>query len=170
MYEGVIGDMPTVEVNGINMYYEIHGRGEPILLIMGMGADLTMWGDIIYKLAEKYQVIAFDNRGAGRTDKPDIPYTIEIMAGDTVGLMNRLRIARAHFLGASMGSCIAQTVAANYPERVKGLILHVAFARVARGFFRDIFSRIWPIILRMPGVKEKLGKYPPTSKSLLKQT
>jgi pimeloyl-ACP methyl ester carboxylesterase len=161
---------PIIKVNDINMYYEIHGQGEPLLLIMGMGADLTMWGDSVYKLAEKYQVIAFDNRGAGRTDKPDIPYSIEMMADDTVELMDRLNIDRARFLGASMGSCIAQMVAANYPERVNGLILHVAFARVARGFFRDIFSMIWPLILRMPGIKEKLGTYPPTSRSLLRQT
>ncbi len=95
--------MPTIKVNDINMYYEIHGQGEPLLLIMGMGADLTMWGDSVYRFAKKYQVITFDNRGAGRTDKPDIPYSIEMMADDTVGLMDRLNIERAHFLGLLWG-------------------------------------------------------------------
>jgi len=164
--------MPTIKVNDINMYYEIHGQGEPLLLIMGMGADLTVWGDSIHKFAEKYRVIAFDNRGSGRTDKPDIPYSIEMMADDTIGLMDRLDIKRVHIIGASMGSLIAQRIAAYYPERVQSLILYVAFARVAHGFFQDIFTTLWPVILRVPGVKQKmcLCKHLPTDRSLLRQT
>jgi len=164
--------MPTIKVNDINMYYEIHGQGEPLLLIMGMGADLSVWGDNIQWLAEKYQVIAFDNRGAGRTDKPDIPYSIEMMAEDTIGLMDWLNIKRAHIIGASMGSLIAQRIAAYHSERVKSLILYVSFARIARGFLQNIFSMLWPVVLKMPGVKEKmcLCKYLPTDRSLLRQT
>jgi pimeloyl-ACP methyl ester carboxylesterase len=164
--------MPIIKVNDINMYYEIHGEGEPLLLIMGMGADLSVWGDNIQRLAEKYQVIAFDNRGAGRTDKPDIPYSIEMMAEDTIGLMDWLNIKRAHIIGASMGSLIAQRIAAYHPERIKSLILYVSFARIARGFLQNIFSMLWPVVLKMPGVKEKmcLCKYLPTDRSLLRQT
>ena len=164
--------MPTIKINDINMYYEIHGQGEPLLLVMGMGADLTVWGDSIQKFAEKYQVIAFDNRGAGRTNKPDIPYSIEMMADDTIGLMDKLDIKRVHIMGASMGSLIAQMIAANHPERVQSLVLYVAFARVSHGFFQNIFSMLWPVILKMPGVKQKmcLCKYLPTDRSLLRQT
>lgn len=164
--------MPTIKIKDINMYYETFGQGEPLLLIMGTGADLSVWGDRIQRLAEKYWVIAFDNRGAGRTDKPDIPYSIGMMADDTIGLMEWLDIKKAHIIGASMGSLIAQTIAANHPEKVRSLVLYVAFARLAHGLFQDTFSVLWPLILRIPGVKEKmcLCKYLPTNRSILRQT
>jgi 3-oxoadipate enol-lactonase len=78
--------MPRIRVNDICMYYEIHGDGEPLLIIWGIGGEIP---SLPAELAEKaqgiYRVIAFDNRGSGRTDKPDAPYSIEQMAGDTVG-------------------------------------------------------------------------------------
>ena len=80
-------------------------------------------------LDKNYKLILFDNRGTGRTDKPDEPYSIEMMAEDTIGLMDTLNIERAHILGISMGSRIALVIAAKYPERVKSLILNVAAAR-----------------------------------------
>ena len=95
--------MPYVKVNDIHMYYEIHGDGEPLLLIVGLATDISEWDGIIHWLAKKYQVLAFDNRGAGRTDKPDTHYSIEMMADDTVGLMQTLGMEQAHILGISMG-------------------------------------------------------------------
>src|SRR2546430_16089333 len=77
--------MLYVRVNDIQMYYEMHGDGEPLVVILGLGTDVSEWDGIIRWLAEKYKVLAFDNRGAGRTDKPDIPYSIEMMADDTAG-------------------------------------------------------------------------------------
>ncbi|MCX5991565.1 MAG: alpha/beta hydrolase [Chloroflexi bacterium] len=115
--------MPTVKVGDINMYYEVHGKGEPLLLIMGLGTDLTGWMFQIPEFSKKYQVIAFDNRGVGRTDAPDEPYSIKMMADDTVWLMDALGINRAHILGLSMGGMIAQELAIKYPERVKSLVL-----------------------------------------------
>ena len=76
----------TVKVNGIDIYYEIHGSGEPVLLIEGLGYSSWMWYKQIPALSRKYQVVLFDNRGAGNTDKPDSEYTIEIMADDAAGL------------------------------------------------------------------------------------
>ena len=67
--------MLYVRVNDIQMYYEMHGDGEPLVVILGLGTDVSEWDGIIRWLAEKYKVLAFDNRGAGRTDKPDIPYS-----------------------------------------------------------------------------------------------
>ena len=72
--------MPYLKVNDIQMYYEICGDGEPLVLIVGLGTDISEWDGIIRWLAEKYQVLAFDNRGGGRTDKPNIAYSIEMMA------------------------------------------------------------------------------------------
>src|SRR5256885_9846397 len=79
--------MPYVRVNDIQVYYELQGDGEPLVVILGLGTDVSEWDGIIRWLAEKYKVLAFDNRGAGRTDKPDIPYSIEMMADDTAGLV-----------------------------------------------------------------------------------
>ncbi|MCK4963645.1 MAG: alpha/beta fold hydrolase, partial [Dehalococcoidia bacterium] len=115
--------MPTTKVGDINMYYEVHGEGEPLLLIMGLGSDLTSWIFQIPEFSKKYQVIAFDNRGVGRTDAPDVPYSTAMMADDTTGLLDALGIEKAHVLGLSMGGFIAQELAVKYPQRVKSLVL-----------------------------------------------
>ena len=104
--------MPYVKVNDIQMYYEIHGEGEPLVLILGLGTDISEWGGIIHWLAEKFQVLAFDNRGVGRTDKPDIAYTIEMMADDTAGLMQALGIQQAYIVGISLGGRICAGIVA----------------------------------------------------------
>ena len=82
--------MPTVKVNDINMYYEIHGEGEPLIFVQGMGLEISSVVPFTAEFAKKYRVIAFDNRGVGRTDKPNESYSIEMMAEDTVGLMDAL--------------------------------------------------------------------------------
>ncbi|MDR9458607.1 MAG: alpha/beta hydrolase [Dehalococcoidia bacterium] len=115
--------MPTVKVGDINIYYEVHGDGEPLLLIMGLGSDMTSWIFQIPEFSRKYQVIAFDNRGVGRSDAPDVPYSTAMMAGDTAGLLDALGVERAHIMGLSMGGMIAQELALRYPKRVKSLIL-----------------------------------------------
>jgi len=120
--------MPTVRVGDINIYYEDHGRGEPILLIAGWGTDLSCWQFQIPEFSAKYRVIAFDNRGAGRTDAPDKPYSMRMMADDAVALLDALGIGKAHILGMSMGGSIAQEIAIGYPERIRGLILAAATA------------------------------------------
>jgi len=115
--------LPQARVGEIKMYYEVYGEGEPLLLIMGLGSDLTGWIFQTPELSQKYRVVAFDNRGAGRTDAPDVPYTIRMMADDTVGLMDVLGIDKAHVLGISMGGYIAQEMAIKYPRRARSLIL-----------------------------------------------
>ncbi|MHB1420650.1 MAG: alpha/beta fold hydrolase [Bacillota bacterium] len=116
--------MPKVRVNDINMYYEEHGQGFPLVMIMGLGASGDQWGPkIIKSLADNFRLIVFDNRGAGKTDKPEIDYSIKMFAADTVGLMDALNIDQANIMGASMGGLIAQTIALTYPERVNKLIL-----------------------------------------------
>ncbi len=116
--------MPKVKVNDINMYYEIHGEGFPFLMIRGLSSDVYRWPlSLVKEISKHLKVVLFDNRGAGRTDKPDIEYSIKMMANDTVGLMNHLNIEDAHILGYSMGGSIAQEIVLNYPEKVKKLIL-----------------------------------------------
>jgi 3-oxoadipate enol-lactonase len=115
--------MPKIKVQEIDLYYEVHGEGDPLMMIRGLGSNADHWYAQVPAFSKKFRVIIFDNRGVGRSDKPDIPYTIQMMAQDTVGLMNGLNIPRAHILGISMGGMIAQEIAIRYPEKVHGLVL-----------------------------------------------
>ena len=115
--------MPTAQLRDILVHYEEAGSGDPLVLIMGLGGDLQGWALQVPELAKHFRVITFDNRGAGRTNAPDRPYSITGMARDTVALMDHLGIAKAHFLGFSMGGYIAQELALAHPDRVDRLIL-----------------------------------------------
>ena len=117
-------DLPKVKINDINMYYEIHGEGFPLVMILGFIENIFWWHpNLINKLSEKFKVILFDNRGAGRTDKPRNDYSIKMFTNDTVGLMDALKIEKAHIFGHSMGGKIAIELVLNYPEKVGKLIL-----------------------------------------------
>jgi 3-oxoadipate enol-lactonase len=122
--------MPTKRINGIDVYYETHGEGKPLMLIAGLGSGVSLFAKSIPIFSKYRQVIAFDNRGAGRTDKPDFPYTIEMMTDDAAGLLTALDIERADVLGVSMGGRIAMDLATRYPEMVRSLILVSTTARV----------------------------------------
>ena len=115
--------MATVKVGDISIYYEIHGQGEALVLIMGYGGNSEGWFHQIPGLSREYRVVAFDNRGTGRSDKPDVPYTMQMLAQDIAGLIEALDINAAHIYGVSMGGMIAQEFALRYPERVISLIL-----------------------------------------------
>lgn len=115
--------MPQIHANGINLHYEIQGSGEPLVLIAGIGYDAWMWHKMAPGLAEHFQVITFDNRGAGLSDKPTGAYTAQLLAADTAGLMDALGLPKAHIMGHSMGGFIAQALVLDHPERVDRLIL-----------------------------------------------
>jgi pimeloyl-ACP methyl ester carboxylesterase len=115
--------MPIVNINNCDIYYEIHGQGDPLVLIMGLRRNVEWWYRQIPALAQHFQVIAFDNRGAGRSDKPVMEYSIRFFADDTAGLMEAFEIQDAFVLGISMGGYIAQELALNYPEKVRRLVL-----------------------------------------------
>lgn len=134
--------MPVIQVRDIQMYYEIHGSGKPLVLIGGLASDLSELDGITRWFAQRYQVIVFDNRGVGRTEKPDIPYSIEMMAEDTEELLKALAIERASILGISMGGRIALALALRHPERVEKLILVSTSARVER-----TRRRAWRLLL-----------------------
>jgi pimeloyl-ACP methyl ester carboxylesterase len=115
--------MPFAHTNGINLYYELHGNGAPLVLIPGLGYDGWMWHRMIPGLAEHFQVISLDNRGSGQSDKPIGPYTAPMLAADVVGLLDTFDLPKAHVMGHSMGGFIAQALAIDYPDRVNKLIL-----------------------------------------------
>jgi pimeloyl-ACP methyl ester carboxylesterase len=111
------------------MFYIEAGAGDPLVLVMGFGGDHLAWGLQIPAFAANYRVIAFDNRGVGQSDAPDVPYSTAMMADDTMGLMDALGIDRAHVCGVSMGGMIAQEIALRHPARVRTLQLHATLAR-----------------------------------------
>ena len=115
--------MPKIQANNITIEYEIHGSGEPLLLIAGLGYDRWMWHKMIPGLAEHFQVIAFDNRGVGGTDAPPGPYSAQLLADDAAGLLQALGVTKTAVFGHSMGGFIAQAFALSYPEMVSKLIL-----------------------------------------------
>lgn len=121
--------MPKVRANGIDLFYEESGSGEPLLLIIGFGGDHQAWAFQVPAFAERYRVITFDNRGSGQSSVPDATYTTRMMADDAVGVLDALEIERAHVLGVSMGGMIAQEIALNHSRRVKSLQLHCTYAR-----------------------------------------
>ena len=124
--------MPKARIKDIEMYYEVHGTGTPLVHIGGLAGDARAWARQIEHLSKHYQVICFDNRGTGRTSCPDMPYSTKLFAEDTVGLMDALGIDRAHIYGISMGGCIVQEIAINHPRRVLSLIINCSFAKFDR--------------------------------------
>jgi len=136
--------MPIANVNGININYKVQGQGEPLIMIMGAGSAQSGWRFQTGLFKKYFRTITFDNRGVGKSDKPAGPYTMRMMADDTIGLMDHLGIEKAHVLGGSMGGMIAQELAINYPERVDKLVLAGTFARrdETSGFSSEINKAI----------------------------
>ena len=124
--------MPTVTTNGIQMYYEERGSGEPVICIMGVTAPGGVWEAHAAEWSKHFRCILGDNRGVGLTDKPAGPYTTAQMADDYAGLMDALGIKSARVAGCSLGSVIAQQLALRHPEKVKSLILMCTWARQDR--------------------------------------
>jgi pimeloyl-ACP methyl ester carboxylesterase len=115
--------MPKVQSNGIGIFYETFGAGEPLLLITGTGGDSRYWMPLVESGQNRYQCLLPYNRGTGLSDWPVPPYTVPQMADDMVGLLDALDIPRAHIAGHSLGSAIGQELAIRYPHRVHTLLL-----------------------------------------------
>ncbi len=158
--------MPTIQVNDIHVYYETHGEGKPLVLINGLGSDLSEINRLTRWFAQKYRVLVFDNRGAGRTDKPDKPYSIEMMAEDTAQLLNALGIEQTSVLGISMGGRIALALALRHPERVERLILVSTSAKVSNSRKRRRWLRLLSLLSSSPIFQ---SKYPQPRYAFLRQ-
>jgi 3-oxoadipate enol-lactonase len=134
----------TVGANGQELYYEIHGEGPPLILIMGIGYDATLWTLAqVPTLSQTFQVVIFDNRDAGRSSQATSDYTIADMADDTAGLMDALGITKAHVCGLSMGGMIAMEFALRHPGRLDRLILSGTPGAPARTAFHPITTWNW---------------------------
>ncbi len=110
------------KVNDITMYYEVHGTGEPLIVLHGAGDSIETMKHGIVALSKHYRVIAVDTRGHGRTTDSDQPFSNELFAKDIIELMTLLEIDRAHILGLSDGGVTGLTIAINYPDRINKLV------------------------------------------------
>src|ERR1044071_5262895 len=106
-----------VKVDDVNLYYELYGEGDPLVLVAGTGISLAPWRVFqVPEFSKHYQVLIYDHRGLGRSDKPDVPYSTRGFAQDCAALMDALEIKRAHIMGHSMGGRVAQWIALDRSE------------------------------------------------------
>jgi 3-oxoadipate enol-lactonase len=125
--------MPKIRTNGIELFYEESGTGEPLLLIAGFACDHTNWRKLVPLLAPTSRLITFDNRGVGQSSSPETPYSIRLLAGDTIALLDAIGLDSVHLAGHSMGGQIALELALAGPGRLKSLILLSSCAKMEDG-------------------------------------
>jgi 3-oxoadipate enol-lactonase len=117
--------MPRIQANGIDIHYRFDGpENAPVLLLSNsLGTRLEMWHPQIQALTQRYRVLRYDSRGHGRSDAPEGPYTIELLADDALGLLDALGLERVHFCGLSKGGMVGQMLGARHGERLRSLTL-----------------------------------------------
>jgi pimeloyl-ACP methyl ester carboxylesterase len=161
--------MPYASANGMNLYYEIHGDGYPVILIGGLGSQIESWATQVPIYSKHFKVVVFDNRGAGRSEKPEGMYTTEVMADDTAALMDALGLETAHIVGKSMGGMIGQWLAIKYPGKVRKLVMGCSSAsrdevgNVILRMGREIASKVgmravWIMALYLGYTREYIEK------------
>jgi len=121
--------MPTVQANGIDVYYEVQGEGEPLVLIPYLAADQACYAFQVAEYAKHFTCFTVDLRGAGLSGKPEGAYTTELLADDVAAFMQAAGVDRAHVSGLSLGAATGMWLAGKHPERVASLSLHSAWDR-----------------------------------------
>ena len=140
--------MPAVALlTGVSLFYDERGSGEPVLLIMGTGADHTLWDATAKVFAERHRVITYDQRGTGSSDHPPDPetYTARVLADDAAALLDALGVATAHVAGLSLGSAVAQELAINHPQKIRSLQLHCTWGKTDEWLDRLFQSMAYPL-------------------------
>ncbi|ADH88892.1 alpha/beta hydrolase fold protein [Ancylobacter novellus DSM 506] len=116
--------MPLMTASdGCRVHYEVRGQGEPVVLIPGLGGDGRFWEPVADRLEGQFRLLLVDHRGAGRSDRPDSPYTIEAIAGDVLAIVDAEGCSRAHLVGHSTGGTVVQTLAPDAPARIGSVVV-----------------------------------------------
>ncbi|MGH3257481.1 MAG: alpha/beta fold hydrolase [Streptosporangiaceae bacterium] len=136
--------MPTVQANGIEINYEVHGHGEPMVLIPYLAADQACYAFQVGEYEKHYTCYCVDLRGAGLSSKPEGVYSTELFAEDVAAFMAAVGIDRAHVFGVSLGASAGTWLAARHPERVKTLQLHSAWDKTDP--FLEAIIRVWQVM------------------------
>jgi len=150
--------MPKIQSNGINLYYEIHGEGQPLLFIHGLGSSVRDWEFQVTEFSKSYKVVTLDLRGHGQSDKPAGPYSMAMFAADVTGLLRGLGIDRAHVVGLSLGGGVAFQLAVDAPSMLKSLTIVNSTPELIVRTFKDrlmVWQRI--AIVKLLGMK-KMGE------------
>lgn len=172
--------MPTARIDDVDIYFEEHGSGFPLLLLMGFGDGCGAWANQIPAFSARYRTIAFDHRGVGRSEAPPGGYSIPQFSDDAFALLDHLGVERAHLVGYSMGGRVAQDMAAKHPKRIAGMVLAASAAKpnalnvyslkagayLYRTFGPEAASAFGPLIsftndyfaAHLPELVDKLGK------------
>jgi pimeloyl-ACP methyl ester carboxylesterase len=153
----------------VRIAWESQGTGAPLLLVQGLGYTRRGWGPTRERLAERYRVVSYDNRGIGESDIPPGPYTVAEMTGDALQVLDEAGIERAHVVSASLGGMVAQHLAARHPERVDRLVLACTHPGVEDGYPMpqvtvDLFAQaptLEPQVALRRFVDNSLGPVPP---------
>lgn len=150
--------MPVVNLGKIEIYYEIHGQGDPLLLIHGLGSSSQDWEMQLPEFSRHFQVISIDLRGHGSSGKPPGPYGIPLFAEDTARLLSGLGLKSAHILGISLGGMVAFQLALDHPEMVGSLVIVNSVPELIAHNFKDRID-YWKrlLIVRLFGL-EKMGQ------------
>jgi pimeloyl-ACP methyl ester carboxylesterase len=151
--------MPRARVGDLELFYDVDGAGEPVLLLMGLGGDHHGWDLVRADLARRHRLVLVDNRDAGASDEARAPYGIVDMAADALGVMDHLGIERFHLVGASMGGAIAQHLTLQAPTRVASLALIGTWGRTD-AFLRAIFTS-WRLLVERLAPAEFLATVAP---------
>ncbi|MGA7934902.1 MAG: alpha/beta fold hydrolase [Kovacikia sp.] len=163
--------MPKIAVGDLDIHYQIQGKGEPLLLIMGFSFSLLDWGTVFPDLlAQHYKVILFDNRDSGETSQSTHPYTLAQMADDAANLLIALGEPKAHVFGVSMGGMIAQHFALNHANQLKRLILGCTAAGGTCSEFGDVSGLLTGNLLDLLFTPEFIQGHQPELTNFLQAT
>ena len=140
--------MPRTSIGECSLYYERQGVGFPVLFISGLGGFASFWQDQVAVFGKRFEVITFDHRGIGQSDPARLGYTVDRMAADVVGLLDALRIRRAHVIGHSTGGAIAQVLAIEHSSRLASVVLSATWTK-ADAYFRRLYTFRKEVLLHL---------------------
>jgi len=150
--------MPMITLNGLEVFYEARGSGEPVLLVHGLGSSTEDWEPQVNALRREFTVVAYDVRGHGRTAKPAGAYSVSQFAADAAALISALKLGPVHVVGLSMGGMIAFQLAADHPELVRSLVIVNSGPEMVLRTFKEKLGIVQRrLIVRLMGMR-KMGK------------
>ena len=140
--------MPRISIGDCQLHYERQGAGFPVIFVSGLGGQGAYWREQAACFARRFDVVTYDHRGIGQSERSKPPYTIEGMAADLIGLMDALDVPRAHVVGHSTGGAIAQILAIEHPKRLASVVIAGSWTR-ADPYFRRLFALRKDVLLRL---------------------